>query len=379
MAKNKDKDIEIVEKDIPQSVLKEILKDGKDHFNYIEPQDYKVSTGSLNLDLETDGGIHPTIIRCAGPAETGKTSFSLQLAKNFLEVKNRRGVYFLSDKELSHEMVKRSGVKFVESLDDWVDGTCYVIRTNVYETVCNTIKKLIANVGTLYIFILDSMDNFAPKSALEGDFGDSFAKGGTGAISSHFFRCFNILLPRLGHLTIMISQARDAIVIGRQAAPTWKQMNSSGGRAIEHAVSWAFEFSPAMNSKEDMFWEGEPYKGKKLGHNCIIQFKKSTNEKTGTKVKYPIIYGRANGKSIWIEREIFDQLLIWGMLKRKVGWLEFIPNLLEELIKIEPSTPKQIQGEENFIKFLESNPKLTEFLYKKFQETLSNNESIETK
>ena len=183
----------------------------------------------------------------------------------------------------------------------------------------------------------------------------------------------------MGHTTILISQYRDTVNISKYSAPIQKQTSSSGGRALEHAVSWAFEFQLPMSSKDDMFWEGEPYKSKKVGHNCIIQFKKSTNEKTGNKVKYPIIYGREDGKSIWVEREIFDQLLIWGMLKRKGGWLEWGANLFEEMVKLEPETPKQIQGEDNLIKFLESKPVLSEFLYKKFKDILStenNNEGV---
>jgi RecA/RadA recombinase len=369
MAKINKEEIKI---DKSQEILKEMLKDESGHFNYIQPRNYTISTGSLNLDLET-GGIKNSIIRCSGMAEAGKTSFSLNIIKNFLEDKTRkrRGIYFLSDKELSDDLVKRSGVKFVEDLDNFIDGTCYIIRTNIYETVCNTIKKIIQEKETEYIFVLDSMDNFAPKSALEGDFGDSFQKGGTSAISAHFFRCFNILLPRLGHTTILISQFRDTVNISRYAPPVQKQTSSSGGRAIEHAVSWAFEFQIPMSSKEDMFWEGEPYKSKKLGHNCIIQFKKSTNEKTGNKVKYPIIYGRAEGKSIWIEREIFDQLLIWGMIKSKGAWNTWSESIYKELLEIDKDVPLQIQGTDNVVKFLESKPQISEFLYKKFKDILS--------
>ncbi len=356
-----------------QEILKEVLKDETGHFNYIKPKNYTISTGSLNLDLETGGGIKPTIIRASGMSEAGKTSFSLNIVKNFLDdkMRKRRAIYFLSDKELSEDIVKRSGVTFVENLNDFVDSTCYIIRTNIYETVCNIIKKVIQERNIEFIFVLDSMDNFAPKAALESDFGESSQKGGTSAISAHFFRCFNILLPRLGHITIMISQYRDSVNISRYAPPIQKQTNSSGGRAIEHAVSWAFEFQIPMSSKDDMFWEGEPYKSKKIGHNCIIQFKKSPNEKTGTKVKYPIIYGRVGGKSIWIEREIFSQLLLWDMLKKKGPWLEIGSNLLEELQKIDAEFPKQIQGEDNLVKLLEEKPQITEFLYKKFKDILS--------
>jgi len=354
-----------------QAALKERLKDETGHFNYIVPKDYRISTGSLNLDLET-GGIPPSIIRCSGIAEAGKTSFSFNLVKEFLNNKSgrRRGIYFLSDKELSPNLVNRSGVKLVEDLESFEDGTCYVIRTNVYETVCNTIRDMLQTKDVEFIFVIDSIDNFRPKAALESEFGESSQKGGTSAITAHFFACFNILLPRLGHTAIMISQYRDNVQIGK-GAPIIKQTNSSGGRALEHGVLWAFEFQVPQNSKEDMFWEGAPWQSKKIGHNCIVQFKKSTNEKTGVKVKYPIIYGRTEGKSIWIEREIFDQLLIWNMIKSKGPWNTWNDSIYQELLEIDKETPQQIQGKDNVIKFLESKPKITEFLYNRFKEILA--------
>lgn len=359
-------------KDESQGVLRTRLEKG-DHFNYIIPKKYRVSTGSLNLDLET-GGIAPSIIRCSGMAEAGKTSFSFNVVRIFLEEKTRRrrGVYFLSDKELSDNLVNRAGVKLVEDLDDWVDGTCYIIRTNVYETVCNTIRDLIKTKDIEYVFVLDSMDNFKPRAALEVEFGESSQKGGISAITAHFFACFNILLPRLGHLTIMISQYRDLVQIGK-GAPIIKQTNSSGGRALEHGVLWAFEFQLAQNSKDDMFWAGEAWKSEKIGHNCIVQFRKTTNEKTGVKIKYPIIYGRKDGKSIWVERELFSQLVGWEFLKKKSSWLEWNTDIFKEISAIETDIPEKIQGEDAFVKFLESKPKLTEYLYNKFTEILSKN------
>jgi hypothetical protein len=182
------------------------------------------------------------------------------------------------------------------------------------------------------------------------------------------------LLPRLGHITVLISQYRDTVNISKYAPAIHKQTSSSGGRAIEHAVSWAFEFQPQLNSKEDMFWEGEAYKSKKTGHNCIIRFKKSPNEKTGNTVKYPIIYGRADGKSIWVEREILDQLLMWQMIDAKGSWLEWSNDMYSELSKIDADLPKKIQGEDKFIKFLESKPEITNYLYDKFKDVLSLNQ-----
>lgn len=361
--------------DKEQEKLQDILdKNSKDHFNNIDGKSYKVSTGSLTFDLETGGGIPNSIIRCAGEAETGKTSFSLNLTKNFLKEKNRRAIYFLSDKDLSDSLVLRSGLKFVDNVEDWDDGTCYIIRTNAYEMVLNTINSLVKDRQTAkqYLFVLDSMDNLAPKSKLEvTDFAEANRLGGTGAISAHFFQCFNVLLPRLGHMVIMISQFRDTINASTRGPAIHKQMNTSGGRAIEHAASWAFEFLPALNSKEDMFWDGEPYKSKKIGHNCIIQFKKTTNEKTGAKIKYPIVYGRQDGNSIWIEREIFSMLLINAQIKAKGSWLEISDFLLKEIRQVDPEFPEKVQGEDNFVSLLMGKPKVSQFLYRFAKDTLT--------
>ena len=50
-------------------------------------------------------------------------------------------------------------------------------------------------------------------------------------------------------------------------------------------------------------------KGNPIGHYCKIVFRKSVNEKTGAQVRYPIRYGRSDGNSIWIEKEIIDLLV----------------------------------------------------------------------
>ena len=54
-------------------VLDEILKENKDHHYAFDGKiDYTVSSGSLTLDIEMGGGIHPGIIRSSGVTEGGK-------------------------------------------------------------------------------------------------------------------------------------------------------------------------------------------------------------------------------------------------------------------------------------------------------------------
>lgn len=370
MPKKKNIDNEVKEiDDSAQKIMAEVIEDKTAHFNHINVEKYKTSTGSFNFDLELNGGIEPCILRCGGPAEAGKTSFSLNLMRIFLMQPNRRGIYFLSDKEVTKELIDRVGVKFVEDFDQWEDGTCFILRTNIYETVCNTIRKLLSQTSKLYCFVLDSMDNFSPKAALQVDFGESSQKGGTSAITSHFFRCYNILLPRSGHLTILISQERDTFTISRYQKATPKQFNSSGGRAMEHAATWAFEFELAVG--KDILWSGEPHKSEKLGHNCIINLKKSTNEKTGNVIRFPIKHNRIGGNSIWLERELCDQLLAWEMIKKKKSWLVFSDIVKSECNEKNIEIKEQIQGYNNLLAYLEENKKLTKYLTEKFKELIS--------
>ena len=68
-------------------MLKSFLKENKDHhYNYEDEIDYKVSSGSLNVDFELGGGFGPGLHRFVGMNEGGKTSEALEVMKNFLNL-----------------------------------------------------------------------------------------------------------------------------------------------------------------------------------------------------------------------------------------------------------------------------------------------------
>ena len=51
-------------------VLQSILNDNKDHhYAFDSGIDYVISSGSLTLDMQMSGGIHPGIIRSSGVTE----------------------------------------------------------------------------------------------------------------------------------------------------------------------------------------------------------------------------------------------------------------------------------------------------------------------
>jgi len=60
-----------------------------------------------------------------------------------------------------------------------------------------------------------------------------------------------------------------------------------------------------------------------IGHTSRVVIKKSMNETTHEVVHYPIRRKSENGKSIWLEREVYDLLLMYDLVKKKGGWFNF--------------------------------------------------------
>ena len=83
MARPKKEEVSAEEPRQKLAVLEQILTENKDH-HYVNDNviDYVVSSGSLTLDIEMGGGIHPGIIRSSGITEGGKTSNALGFARN---------------------------------------------------------------------------------------------------------------------------------------------------------------------------------------------------------------------------------------------------------------------------------------------------------
>ena len=99
----------------------------------------------MQFDLQLGGGFGPGLHRFVGMNEGGKTSESLEVMKNFCNsLPNAKGFYIKAEGRLSPEMRERSGVRFVFSADEWVDGTCFVFESNIYETVVEVMRELVA-------------------------------------------------------------------------------------------------------------------------------------------------------------------------------------------------------------------------------------------
>lgn len=362
-----------------KSILGDFLKSNKeDHYNFEETVNYKVSTGSLNMDVHTSGGLGPGLHRFVGFTEGGKTSASLEVMKNFLNtVPNSKGFYIKAEGRLSSDMQARSGVKFVFKPEEWDVGTCFVFESNIYETVSSAMFKLVLDneEKNRYMFIVDSVDGLIAKNDLNKTFEESMKVAGGAVIAGNLMKKISIPLTKRGHMAIFISQVRSDIKLDPYTSAPIRQTSATGGNALLHFANFIFEFEPRFEGdlilKDPAIKKPDVVKNPIVGHMCKICVKKSPNETSKNRVSYPIKYGRSNGTSIWVEREIVELLLRWGMVTRAGAWYT-VSSELENIAKetgIE--IPDKFQGENAINDFIESNPKLAKALYDDFVKTIA--------
>ena len=376
MARTKTKAKEADKLNVNQKLANFLKTNQSDHYNYEEEINYKISSGSLMVDFALSGGFGPGLHRFTGMNEGGKTSEALEVMKNFLKtVPNSRGFYIKAEGRLSPDMQKRSGVDFTTDPDKWENGNCFVFECNVYETVVQALRERVFDneEGIKYCFLLDSVDGLITKNDMEKTFEESRKVAAGAVLASDFMKRVSIALAKRGHMAIFISQVRADIQLDPYAKGTPRQTTATGGNALLHFANFILEFEPRF--KGDMILEkpNEKYnadKNKYIGHYAKIIIKKSPNKKTNSIIKYPIIYGRTGGKSIWNELELLEMLYLWGYAEKKGAWISFSEDLRKELKENNLEIPETIQGEAKFNTFIESNEEVKDFLIKFFRELI---------
>ncbi len=363
----------------PQNILGNYLKANKDdHYNFEDTVEYKVSSGSLQLDLYLAGGFGPGLHRFTGVNEGGKTSESLEVMKNFLgTIPKSRGLYIKAEGRLGPEVQDRSGVKFVFSPDEWKDGTCFVFESNIYETAMGLIRQLITNneEKIKYCFVLDSVDGLIRKDDLGKNFNESSKVAGGAVIASDFCKKTSTALGKRGHMAIFVSQVRADIKLDPYAKAPVRQTTATGGNALLHFANNIIEFEQRF--KGDLILQNpavktiDPKKNPIIGHHAKVTIKKSAHENTNTTVSYPIRYGRKGGTSIWIEKEVIDLLYAWEFLEKKGAWIKATEDFKELLEEQKLTFPDKVQGDNKLFKLIEGDKDLCSFLINYFKQQIA--------
>lgn len=362
-----------------QGVLGSFLKANKDdHYNFEEEVDYKVSAGSLQFDLQLEGGFGPGLHRFCGMNEGGKTSESLEVMKNFCnDIPNAKGFYIKAEGRLSPDMRERSGVRFVFTAEEWVVGTCFVFESNIYETVVDAMRELVAKnqEKIKYCFILDSVDGLITKGDLDKNFEDSNKVAGGAVIAANFMKRLSIALTKRGHMAIFISQVRADIKLDPYSKAPIRQTSATGGNALLHFANYIIEFEARFKGDlilQDPANKTIDVKNPAIGHFAKVTVKKSPNEKTNLTITYPIRYGRKHGTSVWVEKEIVDLLFAWEFFNKNGSWFSPVEEFKELLAENKLNFPEKVQGEANLFKIIEDDKELCAFLVSYFKKAISN-------
>ena len=339
----------------------------KYHYNFHESEDYKISSGSLNLDIALGGGLPSGAHRFTGINEGGKTSCAMAFARNFQKHFGKKGmiIYIKSEGRFSPEMIERSGI-------DTDPEKFFCFDCNIFEKVFELIRELVFNNENdkKYMFIVDSVDALCRVGDIDKPFAESEQVAGGALITSVFLKKMGLPITKMCHTMILTSQVRVEVATNPYASRGGPKVKQAGGNAIKHYANFILEFEERYNS--DLIFKNPTAtklddKGEPIGHYCKIKFRKSVNEKTGSTARYPIKYGQKNGKSVWRAREILDMLYLFNLIEKKGAWISVSQDLIQELSDKKLEINEKFQGEQRLIDFLEENEKLSDFLYEDFK------------
>ena len=360
-------------------ILTNILKEHKDeHYNFQERVDWKISTGSLLLDIAT-GGISPMLLRICGSNNEGKTPEALEICRNFLiNIKNSKGLWVIAEgRGLSKENIERCGLTFVYKPEEWVVGTIFVLETNVFELFIKTVKTLVLDNpdNYKYAFIVDSLDGLQLRDDRVKDITENNRVCGVPALSKKMLQSLSLGMFKYGHLMILLSQVTSEIKIDPYAKTANRGGNFSGGNSLLHGSDLIWEHQTSFPSDyilDNPNGKLNDGKSKPVGKYCKVIIQKSQLEATRKQmIQYPIKFGR-KPSGIWLEHELAEMLMAWDFVKKSASWLAFSEVALKEFKEIDPELPEKIQGIDNLRRYLEEKPKLVEYLFNKFKSVLSN-------
>jgi len=357
--------------------LRDILSDKDvkgDVYNDIFAESKLISTGSLLLDsaIKIRSGM---VLRLVGKgAELGKTSCSFVIAENYMKTMAKSKTIFVkAEGRLSPEMIRRTGMKFVHSVDEWEYGSVFVLSCNVFETVARVVLDTIKNGyenGEHICVIIDSMDGLILKADLEKGFDGNPKVAGVPLLTKLLFRQLALPVSHYDALLMVTGQYAAEIKLDPYAVNIPRQTTSSGGSSISHQSDYVLEFQPRYGGDYILEKEKEkpdPVNNKILGVWAKVAIRKSANDVSGMTIQYPVRKGMI-GSAVWKSKEVADIMIAYQMLTKGGSWFAVDSEILEEAKSAGVELPEKIQGLNGVYSLIEDNEQIFNFFYQKVKQ-----------
>jgi len=352
-------------------------KDNKGYiYNDIRPKNKRFSFGSIKVDSALTLRSGQVIRMVAKQPESGKSSASLVLAENYMkEMGNAKTLYVKAEGRLSKELQARSGMKFVDNVDEWETGTVFVLSCNVFEIMAKTIISVLktAHANEEYIaVIIDSMDGLILQADLDKGFEGNTKVAGVPLLTKLLFRHLALPVAHYDALLIVIGQYAAAIQIDPYAENVPRQASSSGGSSIGHQSDHVLEFQPRYGGSlilKDPNNKKVSADNPIIGYNIKIIPRKSANDITGIPLEYPIKKGVV-GCAIWKSREIVEMLQAFEMIKQGGAWFSWPEDVFNEAKEAGVELVEKIQGINSVYSYFEENINVMEYFEKRIKELI---------
>ena len=375
--KKEDSSNEADSKDMLSSFLK---NNEENHFNYLQPEEVTISSGSLGLDTLIKVRSGSFVRVCGKGSELGKTSQCFVFSQNYMDkIEKSKTIFIKAEARLTPEMQKRTGMKFVTDPSDWEYGTVFVFSCNVFETIASLIESILPKMheaGEKLCIILDSLDGVILKSDKEKNLwnGDENVKvAGVPLLTKILFKRLALKIVHFDALFLITSQYTADIKLDPYSKTPPRQSDGAGGSAINHQSDITLSYQPRYGGDyilEKPNEKPDPVKNKVLGVYATIEIKKSSTDVTGSKVKIPIKKGRS-GCAIWVEKEVVDMIISFELVTKKGAWYSFSESIVLMAKDDGVEIQTQHQGMSSLYDYIENNKSVFEWLLKKVKEIIS--------
>lgn len=319
-----------------------------------------VSTGSLGLDVLTNGQPAGGIMQAWGPDGIGKTTLLLIMAGEFQKAhdyKFVRVMWHAAEGRYNEGLVKMAPKLKMITSDPKEDLDGNGKAANIFkitlpksgEVLCDYILRTLKQDKIKFFHIIDSIDGLESIVNEEKSMADSEKTASTATLMTKFLKKASSYANHYGHQIACTQQIRDKISSGpSHVSGVGKQR--AGGHALDHFSNLRMGFEKLWS---DLYIYENPNdtKSRIIGHIMNIKLEKvSTSGNVHSKASIPFIYNHG----IDLTREICTLAVAFGLIQKTGNTYTYN----EEKLGI---------GEKQLLKALKDNPKLTETLEKEIR------------